>query len=63
MACNAKSKESISKINGLERSSWIKSGAIMKENFKDWEAHFALGPQMKIWSFQVRQMRGVTFME
>jgi hypothetical protein len=47
-------------INGLERSPWIKSGAIMKETFKDWKAHFASGLQMKIWSFQVKQMKGVT---
>jgi hypothetical protein len=33
---NAKSKTSISKIKkGLERSTWIKNKAIMKETFKN----------------------------
>jgi hypothetical protein len=63
MAPNAKSKESISKINGLERPPWIKSGVIMKETFKDWKAHFSSSFQMKNWSFQVKQMKGVIFME
>jgi hypothetical protein len=33
-----KLEASISKINGLEKSAWIKSGAIMEEAFKDRKA-------------------------
>jgi hypothetical protein len=35
---------SISKINGLEKSAWMKSGAIMKDNFKDRKALSTLTP-------------------
>jgi hypothetical protein len=35
MVPNAKLKTSISKINGLEGSTLIKNGAILKETFKD----------------------------
>jgi hypothetical protein len=36
----------------LERSTWIKSGAIVKEVFKDWNALLASTPQEKIDPFE-----------
>jgi len=38
MTPTAKSKVFISKTKGLEGFAWIKSGAVMKETFKDWKA-------------------------
>jgi hypothetical protein len=36
-----KIKATVSKIKGLERSRWIKNGAIMKEDFKDCKTFLA----------------------
>jgi hypothetical protein len=63
MAFTAKSKATISKMNGLEGPTWIKSRVIMKKTFKDWKAHLIVGPQMIIWSFQVRWVIGPIIME
>ncbi len=56
----AKSKKSISKIRGLERSTWIKSGVVVKEAFKDWKALSTSTLQEKGWSFLVNWIRGAT---
>jgi hypothetical protein len=41
-------EEFISKINGVQGFTWIKSGVVMKEAFKDWKINFTLGPQIKV---------------
>ncbi len=51
MAPSAKSKMSISKRKGLEGSTWIKNGAIVKEAFKYSKAFSTSTPQEKGWSF------------
>jgi len=55
-----KSKESISKINGLEGFTWIKNGAIVKKTFKDWKALLISTPQEQGWPFQVRWVKKAT---
>jgi hypothetical protein len=43
----AKLETSISKTKGLEGSTWMKSGAIVKEAFKDWKTFLVSIPQEK----------------
>ncbi len=54
----AKLKVSISKIKGLERSTWIKIGEIMNEAFKDWKNISTSIPQEQNWSFLINQAKG-----
>jgi len=63
MALNAKLEMFVSKINGLEGSAWMKSGAIMKEIFKDWKTNFASSSQTKVWSFWIKQVRRAILIE
>jgi hypothetical protein len=52
----AKLEAFVSKINGLEGSTWIKSEVVMKKTFKDWKLLLASTPYQKGWHFRIRQI-------
>jgi hypothetical protein len=44
----AKSKVFVSKTKGLEGSTWIKNGVVVKKQFKDWKAFQLQLPKKKV---------------
>jgi len=48
----------ILKVHDLEGSTWIKSGVVVKEAFKNWKVVSISTLQEKCWLFQVKQVRG-----